>query len=208
MSRHNPSTVRHVTDGHNPLRPFVLGASLLFLSLYLPLAGMIYLPFWYQLNCHWHGRCERLGEQRTERSITNLTAFFSPREAFHERWSEKEKAHLGEVRDIYDALALLALLAALALALSFDRARIARPALINVCVIAALLLVLPVFEYFWRHVFHGALFDNELWKTNRRDITWYLTPRTLFRNAVMALVGAGMAINLAVWWLARERRSP
>ncbi len=65
-----------------------------------------------------------------------------------------------------------------------------------------------MFGYFWRHVFHEILFSNELWYTNRNDITWYITPRVMFRNAVIALVLGGVAINLTVLavdaWLRRR----
>ena len=85
-----------------------------------------------------------------------------------------------------------------------------RAALINIAVILSLLLLLPAFGYFWRHVFHELVFSNELWRTDRNDITWYITPRVMFRNATVALIIGGVAINLVVLafdtWLRRRNR--
>lgn len=192
------------------LRTPALGVSLLLLTLYLPLAAMVYLPGWYHLNCDWHGRCARLGEPLALASIDNLTAFFAHRAELNSNWSAKERAHLTEVRSIYDGLAATALAALLLAWACFDPRRVRAATLTNTAIILCLLLLLPGFGYFWRHIFHELLFSNELWKTDRGDLTWYLTPRSLFRNAVIVLVVAGAGLNLALagaatWWQRRQR---
>ena len=190
------------------LRAVAFTVSLLLLSAYLPLSGMVYSESWYRLHCDRYERCLLLGEL-ADRSIVNLTDFFLHREPLHGRWSAKEAQHLTEVRGMYDALAGVALLALLGVALGFRGAHLRRAALINIAVMASLLLVLPVFGYFWKHVFHELVFSNELWRTNRNDITWYITPRVMFRNAVVVLVVGGIALNLMVLavhaWLQARR---
>ena len=192
------------------LRAAAFTVSLLLLSAYLPLTGMVYSESWYRLHCGWYERCLILGEL-AERSIVNLTSFFLHREPLHGRWSPKEAQHLTEVRGMYDVLAGVAVLALLVLAVSFRGVRLRRAALINIAIILSLLLVLPVFGYFWKHVFHELVFSNELWRTDRNDITWYITPRVMFRNAVVMLVIGGVAINLVVLavhsWLRSRRPS-
>lgn len=183
--------------GIDRLRAAAFTVSLLLLSAYLPLSGMIYTESWYRLHCDWYERCLLLGDL-AERSIVNLTGFFLHREPLHGSWSVKESQHLTEVRGIYDALAGVALLALAGLAFGLRSARPRGAALVNIAAILSLLLVLPVFGFFWKHVFHELLFSNELWRTDRNDITWYLTPRVMFRNAVIVLVGGGVAINLCV----------
>jgi uncharacterized membrane protein len=186
----------------------VFTVSLLLLSVYLPLTGMIYTQSWYRLHCDWYDRCLVLGEL-AERSIANLTDFFLHREALRGRWSHKESLHLAEVRGIYDVLAGIAVLALLGLFYGYRGVRLRRAALINIAVILSLLLLLPVFGYFWRHVFHEVMFSNELWRTDRNDVTWYITPRVMFRNAIVALVIGGVAVNLAVLavdtWLGKRK---
>jgi len=191
------------------LRASVFTVSLLLLSVYLPLTGMVYSESWYRLNCKWSERCLVLG-QLAERSIDNLTDYFLHIEVLHDRWSEKERLHLAEVRGIYDVLAGAALLAVLGLVFGYRAVNLRRAALVNIAVILSLLLLLPAFGYFWRHVFHELVFSNELWRTDRNDITWYITPRVMFRNATVALIIGGVAINLAVLavdaWLRRRNR--
>ena len=87
------------------LRASVFTASLLLLSVYLPLMGMVYSESWYRLNCKWSERCLVLG-QLAERGIDNLTNYFLHIEVLHDRWSEKESLHLAEVRGIYDGVRL------------------------------------------------------------------------------------------------------
>ena len=189
------------------LRASVFTVSLLLLSVYVPLMGMIYSESWYRLNCKWSERCLVIG-QLAERSIDNLTNYFAHIEILHARWSEKESLHLAEVRGIYDVLAGVALLAVLGLVFCYRGANLRRAALTSIAVILSLLLLLPAFGYFWRNVFHEFVFSNELWRTDRNDITWYITPRVMFRNATVALIIGGVAINLAVLavdaWLRRR----
>ncbi len=188
------------------LRTPALALALLVVSLYLPLAALVYLPAWYELNCAWHGRCARLGDELTRASIDHLTAFFAHAEPLAGRWSERERVHLSEVRVIYDWAGATALAALAVLALVAEPLRLRRAALINIAVVASLLLLLPVFGFFWRHVFHELLFANDLWQTTRSDLTWYLTPRTLFRNSLLALVAGGVGVNLLALLLASRWR--
>jgi len=188
------------------LRRFVLGASLFYLTVWVPLAFVVYVPAWYHASCHWNPRCEVLGERRVVRAVEELTRFFRHQDELGTGWSAKERLHLAEVRGIYDTLAFGAVLALIGLIAGFERRAAARAALINVAVVAAVLGVLPVFRPFWMDVFHPLLFDNELWRTNRFDITWYITPVVYFRWTVALLVAATATLNLLVWLGLRRRR--
>ena len=48
--------------------------SLLLLSIYLPLAAMIYFPPWYEWNCEQHGRCDRLGALKHNLDVIRAAA--------------------------------------------------------------------------------------------------------------------------------------
>ncbi len=188
------------------LRRVVLGVCLFYVTAWVPLAAVVYFPAWYELSCRWNVRCEVLGEARTRGAIRELTRFFRHRGALATGWSPKERLHLTEVRAIYDKLALGAVLAAAGLLLGFERRAAARAALVNVGLVAALLVVVPVFRPFWMNVFHPLLFDNQLWRTNRFDLTWYITPVVYFKWTVVLLVGATASLNLVLWWVLRRTR--
>lgn len=181
--------------------------ALFYLTFYLPLAAVTYTSPWHKWNCHVHERCEILGLERSYLSIDQLRAYLLHRAPLEARygWSEKERTHLAEVRVILDAVFFGALSAAALLALTWRPRRIARAALVNLGLLVALACILPFFKTFWREVFHPLLFDNDLWKNNRGDISWYLMPRVFFFNSSLLILGLAGLLNALVWWLHRGR---
>jgi uncharacterized membrane protein len=67
---------------------------------------------------------------------------------------------------------------------------------VNAGIVVSLVVVLPFFKTFWMEVFHPLLFDNELWRTNPKDLTWYLTPRTYFRYTILLLILLTVLLNV------------
>jgi uncharacterized membrane protein len=187
-------------------RGTLLFVSLLYVTVYIPLTLMIYLEPWYFANCHWHPRCERLGMENVEVAVQELTRFFRHQGELVTRWTPKEQFHLLEVRNIYDGM-FLALFPALAMLIwAFDRRLVRRFAWANIAIVCTCVVVLPFFRDFWNEVFHPLLFDNELWRTDPRDISWYVTPRVFFLHSTIALIIVISAINLALALGLRERR--
>jgi hypothetical protein len=187
------------------LRWSALQLSLFVLTLYLPLAAMVYSPDWYLLNCRFHDRCTRLGVERVEAAAADLTGYFAHRNELTDSWTQKESRHLAEVRAIYDRLAIFASAAVFMLMLSWQTAVVTRVALWNLYLLAGLLLVVPFFTPFWKEVFHPLLFDNELWKNNRADTSWYLMPRLFFRNSFALLIFAAVLLNAIVHFVTKTR---
>lgn len=192
-------------DAADPKRPLLLWLcvpALLYLTLYLPLAGMIYLPYWYETNCDWHPRCERLGQERSEQAIAELTQFFAHRGELKRPWSDKEQQHLAEVRQIYDRMLIALGLLSLLLIGCLHHPRLLRKAAgINVLIFLALSAILPFFTPFWKQIFHPLLFDNQLWINTRADQSWYIMPRLFFRNSMALLIVIGAGSNLLLWLL-------
>ena len=179
--------------------------SLLYLTFYIPMALTFYLPSWMELNCGFHERCEDIGEEEAKRGIRELSAFFRHQGGLDSFYTDKEKLHLTEVRGIFDKLLIAALAGVIALALTFERRRASRFALINSVLILSLLLVLPFFGTFWRDVFHPLLFDNNLWMNNEYDLSFYIMPRAFFKYTVALLTVLCFLINIAIWLALRSR---
>lgn len=195
------------TSWQRKIKGILLFISLFYLTVYIPLILMIYPPYWYQLNCEWHPRCEQIGYERAFKSIDELTAFFRYQGQLAKPWTLKEKLHLEEVRYIFNKLFFGAILAVVPLCLIFDRQRVSRYAFINVIVIILLLLIVPFFTPFWRQIFHPLLFDNELWKNNRFDVSYYIMPRQFFKLSMIFLITLSCLLNLSVWLSLRDRRN-
>ncbi|HLP45003.1 MAG TPA: hypothetical protein VK469_03615, partial [Candidatus Kapabacteria bacterium] len=79
--------------------------SLLYLTLYIPFAFMVYFSPWYRLNCRIHPISQRIPTEKASVYINELTGFFLHRNQLETTWSAKEKFHLSEVRGIFDFLA-------------------------------------------------------------------------------------------------------
>jgi uncharacterized membrane protein len=187
-------------------RGLILWLALFVVTVYPPLAVLIYTTPAYEFNCQWHDRCEQLEIMPFDQAVTNLAAFMRHEDTLQGGWSDKEQAHLAEVRTIFDGL-LVAFLVALALVIALGRRPILRRAsLANLAVVLATLAVLPFFKYFWAEIFHPLLFDNDLWRNNRGDVSWYLMPRVYFRHALIGIVTGAVLLNVALWIGLRPRR--
>jgi uncharacterized membrane protein len=180
--------------------------SLFYLTVYIPLGLMIYFPHWYELNCHWHNRCEILGYDRSSKAIGELTEFFWHRGELVTRWTMKEKLHLTEVRGMFDKMFFGFVVSVALLFWTFDRKRVSRYAIANGVIIFSLILILPFFTRFWVEIFHPLLFDNDLWKNNPLDVSWYIMPRQFFKYSTLFLVIVCFLINFMLWFGFREKR--
>ncbi len=181
---------------------------LLYLSIYLPLAAMIYLPTWYQVNCQWHPRCEMIGMPTAQQGIAELTRYFRHQGELLTRWTAKERSHLAEVRQIYDGMFVIAWLAVIGLVWRLRPANGRSAALVNLGLLAAMLAVLPVFKPFWQDFLHPLLFDNLDWKNNRDDLSYYIMPRRFFLHSTAALIGAAALLNVLTWQACRHWYQP
>ena len=185
--------------GLNKIKGLVLFISLLYLSFYIPMTLTFYLPQWMELNCGRHNRCEVIGSEKAIEGIRELASYFRHQGELDSFLTQKEKLHLKEVRGIFDKMLALGLISLVMIALTYDRRRMSRYALINAVIIIALLIVLPFFGTFWRDVFHPLLFDNDLWKNNKYDLSFYIMPREFFKYTVALLIILCFSINIAIW---------
>ncbi len=191
------------------IKKLVFTPLLLFWLFCLPLAFVIYSPVLYQANCHWNERCELLGEEAVSQRVTEITQLFLHQsDALPAPWTEKETRHLVEVRDIYDGVFLVFALVTLVFVVDYllveggrhTYAKYARNALfISLGLLAVVLVVAPVFNSFWINIFHPLLFDNELWRTDTKDVSWYLMPKAFFLRAIVFICVSTVVLNVLVW---------
>nr|CAA6824892.1 MAG: Unknown protein [uncultured Thiotrichaceae bacterium] len=189
---------------------------LLFWLFCLPLAFAIYSPVLYQVNCHWNDRCERLGEETIPQRATEITQLFLHQsEALPKPWTEKETTHLLEVRSMYDGAFLIFSVVTFVFLLDYflvkggrhAYVRYARNALfISLGLLIAALLIIPFFNSFWIKIFHPLLFDNELWRTTSKDVSWYLMPKAFFLRVIVFICVSTVVLNLLVWLGLRGRK--
>jgi uncharacterized membrane protein len=187
------------------LKGIILFPTLFYLTVYAPLVFIVYLPYWYKINCNWNERCDMIGYERAETGFDDLTSFFLHKGELVSFWTKKEKLHLAEVRDMFDKMFVIAIICVICLILTFDRGRVSRFAIANSAIILAFLVVLPFFTTFWREVFHPLLFNNQLWMNNRSDLSFYIMPRQFFKYTTVLLVASSVILNLAIWSLSRKR---
>jgi uncharacterized protein DUF1461 len=188
----------------NRLKGVILFLSLFYLTFYIPMSLTFYAPWWMKLNCNWHNRCAIIGYDNAYTGIEELAAFFRHQGGLDHFYTAKEKTHLREVRGMFDKMLIIGVAALVLLALTYDRKRIGRFAIINAAIILSLLLVLPFFTTFWRDVFHPLLFKNNLWINNRYDLSFYIMPRQFFKYTVALLVVLSVSLNVIIRLLFRK----
>lgn len=185
---------------------------LLAFAVWLPVAAITYLPGWHAASCQWHERCGKYDEGRAagdgaQQRIRELRHFMQHhRELEPLQWTDKERAHLAEVRAMLDKLLVIALLGALVFmhAGARDRARVARWAMLGA---AACVVVLPFFGTFWKDVFHPLLFSNRLWLNKPADTSWWIMPRIYFNYTTAMVIGvAVLSCALARYQALRQLR--
>jgi Protein of unknown function (DUF1461) len=190
----------------NKAKKIALNLFLFYLTIYIPTASMSYLPQWYSIICKFHPRCDFLGQEKAVTLINELTGFFLHQNDLHSGWTSKEKTHLAEVRDILDLLTAIAVIAAIGLVLTFNKIHIAKTALINMVIIIALSTLLLFFKFFWTKIFHPLLFDNNLWKNNPFDKSFYIMPGIFFKYSMIAFFLGSLSINAITWRFARKSK--
>ena len=186
----------------------LLGCSLFYLTLYLPIALMTYFPQWYTFNCKLHPRCEVIGYSSALKCIDELIDFFLHKNLLSAEWTVKEKLHLAEVRDILDVLAIIAFSCIILLISFFKRSKMPTYALINIVIILSLLVLLPFFKTFWVKIFHPLFFNNDLWKNNYFDRSFYIMPGVLFKHALIFLIAFASLLNGTIWLSFKRLKKP
>lgn len=183
------------------LKSVMLLISLAYLTFFLPVMTVAYSPFWYKINCGFHGRCAVAGEEKASQGIDELVAYFR-----HTRsgltapfWTWKEKNHLKEVRSMLDTMTIFCIPALLILVFSFEIRRARRSAVVIMIAVSSLFLVLPFFKFFWRHVFHPLLFSNRNWLNTPLDFSYYILPRVFFQYTVVLIVAMTILVNLGIY---------
>lgn len=191
------------------LKSGFLFISFIYLTVYVPVMTVAYLPFSYRSGCAFHGRCAVVGEENAIMGINELTAYL--RHANDNLsapfWTNKEKNHLAEVRGMLDVLTLMVVPALVVAGLVFNRSRLRRLCLVNMILVMSPLLVLPFFKYFWRHVFHPLLFANRHWLNTPLDFSYYILPRVFFQYTVVYIVVSAFIANAMIYALLTHGRN-
>ncbi|MCX6584907.1 MAG: hypothetical protein NT166_32445 [Candidatus Aminicenantes bacterium] len=180
--------------------------SLLYLTLYIPFAFMVYFSPWYKLNCRLHPISQRIPTEKASVYVHQLTGFFLHCHPLETDWSAKEKFHLNEVLGIFDVLAGTAILSLALFGFTFNKKHTRKLAGINMLIIISLLIIIPFFRYFWVSILHPLLFNNLAWKTNPMDVSFFLLPPAFFYYSTILLIAVSFIINLSLWLSFRVRK--
>lgn len=179
--------------------------SLLYLTLYIPFAFMVYFSPWYRLNCRIHPISQRIPPEKASVYIHELTGFFLHRNQLETNWSTKEKFHLKEVRGIFDFLAGAAILFLAFFGFTFNKKSTRKFAGINLLIIISLTLIIPFFRYFWISLLHPLLFNNLAWRTNPGDVSFFLLPPSFFQYSTVSLIVFSFIENITIWLCFRDK---
>lgn len=190
------------------LKGVILFIALLYFTIYLPLAFIFYFPNWHWTYSRFNQGCDKVGYQIVWEGVHELNSFLRNRGKLSmPYWTEKEKLHLTEVRGMMNKMTGIALISVIVLILTFDSLRVRRLAGINTVIIISLLLIIPFFAYFWRHIFHPLLFANKAWMNTPKDFSYWILPREFFKYSMALIISVSCLLNLSFWILLRKRPS-
>ena len=183
----------------------ILFVSLLFITLYIPISFAIYSSSWYEFNYELYRTYELIGKENATNATENLISYFTYKNELNgDIWNAKEKAHMNEVRTIFDTLFIIFILslASFLLLTNKNKNTIKKISKTNIKIILSLLIILPFFTTFWV-AFHEILFTNNLWIITPDDISYYLFPQEFFRNTLLLVILTGTSTNLIINYTAK-----
>lgn len=189
------------------LNNLILFASLLIITLYIPLSYTIYSSNWYPINYNLQDTYSILGQNETLNVTSNLIGYFMHNGDLNSLWSDTERLHYQEVRLIYDIIFVLFFLSLICIVLLFDKAKVMKYSKFNMIGISSLILILPFFSYFWNRIFHPLFFNNDYWIMNVNDISYYLfsiADNGFFVRSFIFIIVLGVLINLFVYYLCKK----
>ena len=202
----HPINFSHQGIKVNRIKRIVFGFSFFYLTLYIPLALMVYFPYWYILNFKFHHRYEMIGIESAVKYINELTCYFRHCGQLESPWSLKERIHLVDVRNILDVLLIIGITVLLLTIFLFksNRPKLPPLALLNLVIILSFIIIIPFFRYFWVNIFHPLLFDNYLWWNNYHDRSYYIMPGIFFKISMIFLIMVSAGINGITWFFLRK----
>jgi len=188
------------------IRNSIFFISFFLIVLYLNFCFVAYSPIWYKLNCNCIAKCRDLGETKTNKFYNELTAYFLHKGTLEWQWSTKEKKHLDEVRKIFDFLFFIFCILLFFFVITFSFSKLKKYSRINIFLSLFFLLLIPVFDCFWSHIFHLLLFRNDYWINNILDVSYYILPISFFISSLTFISLSSAIINLLIYILTKRAK--
>ena len=186
------------------LKRALLYSSLFILLLYIPLAITVYTSSWYEFNYNLQDTYDNLDENDAKNATDNLIGFFMHRNDMNDLWNDKEKAHMSDVRNIYDILFILAVLSVIVIVTLKEREVFLKSSRINIIVKLSLLIILPFFAFFWNNIFHTVMFSNDFWINTPLDISYHLFPIEFFERSLLFIALFSVLENIVIYFLIKS----
>lgn len=165
------------------IKIFIVWAFLFYVLLITPILIFGHLKPWYEYNFEKDNIYEEVGYEIVQNATDNLVGFFYYREELNNLWSQKEKAHFEDVREIFfkSFIILVAMLGFLYINKKIVSENKRGFVIINMITIVLLSsLVIVFFNFFWNNIFHKILFSNNLWIMDKGDLSYYLFKEGFF----------------------------
>lgn len=186
--------------------------SFITISFYIPLSIMIYSPVFYEHNYQNQNTYQILTKEFSQNQTNNLINYFLNKEELNQNWSNNEKIHYKDVKQIYFILQYLFLFSLILYFLLFKIKYVKIATYSNLILNTALITILPIFSIFWDKYFHQALFSNNAWLISSNEISYYLfslETYSFFINSFIFLISFNIISNILILvYLKLQEKSP
>jgi integral membrane protein (TIGR01906 family) len=157
-------------------------------------------PLWFQFHYTYINEQETISIEDGNKAYNNLLSFFYHISDLNPSyWNEKEQLHMKDVQNLYDRAFILFVIFLALLIYTYKKVSLKKKLLfskIQIISILTLLVLLPIFTYFWIDVFHQLVFDNTYWIYTNQDISYYLFPIEFFKHSLIMLIIVSIGFQL------------
>jgi uncharacterized membrane protein len=154
------------------LKKVIFLISIFFFFFYISIFFLAFTPFFYNINFFILDTDSNIDTNLLNQQRDNLISYFWYKNELNTLWSEKEKIHYKEVRDIYNYLHLLFILSIFLIIFFKDKVFLKNNIKYIIFFYIFPILLIPVFSYFWNNIFHKLLFYNNYWMFDYNEISY------------------------------------
>lgn len=191
---------------YKKLKKIIFFISTLYLILYIPITIIVYSNNFYLNNYD-----EKVINNKNIINITkDITNFFLHKKNNLDSkfgWNQNENTHFLDVRKIYDILFILSIISIFNFIYFFKKKELIKNSKINFFIIISLLLLLPIFKFFWDKIFHTILFSNNFWISQQNSLMDYLFNINYFKNGLIFLITTSSIINLIIYLILKYKKN-
>lgn len=165
---------------------------LISLSVFFCILSFLIITLAY--NHEWYYENAKINDKQSKNATNNLINYFKYQEEMNSQWSNKEKNHMNDVRNLYLINLMVFIITSIINVYLFFRKKLMAK---NVkYYFLSLALILPIFGFVFNYIFHPLLFRNNDWIFFYHEISTKIFPQSFFVNSLIYIIILGIMLSV------------